>query len=292
MRAAVIDVGANTVRLFVAERKSLGLNVIHEERELLGLGESIELEGSIPVKKLAEARRVVARQVELARSIGCETMEILVTSPGRQARNHGELRLALSATGVPVRLLSGEEEALLAYVGAVEAAGALPASVAVCDVGGGSTQVVVGTLSGGPAWFRSFDVGSLRLTRRMLIDDPPTRAALHEASLEVGRSLEALHPPLPQCVLATGGSARALRKLVGARIGPVEIARALELLAEAPSADVAARFGLTPHRARVLPAGTLILSQVQRRLGVDVELARGGLREGALRSLLAQRAAA
>jgi exopolyphosphatase/guanosine-5'-triphosphate,3'-diphosphate pyrophosphatase len=292
MRAGVIDVGANTLRLLAAERKGRELRVLHEERERLALGESIEVDGTIPELKLERLRAVALEQVERARSLGCDAIEILVTSPGRQARNQGELRQALEPAGVPVRLLTGEEEALLAYVGAVEGAGPLPESIAVSDVGGGSTQVVVGTPSGGPAWFRSFDLGSLRLTRRMLVDDPPGKGALREASLEVERGLEGLHPPLPYAALAAGGTARALRKLVGPRLGPEELAEAFELLADTPSGEVGERFDLSPARARTLPGGALILAEVQRRLGVELEVAPGGLREGALRSLLAQTAAA
>jgi exopolyphosphatase/pppGpp-phosphohydrolase len=126
----------------------------------------------------------------------------------------------------------------------------------------------------------------------MLVDDPPGKGALREASLEVERGLEGLHPPLPYGALAAGGTARALRKLVGPRLGPEELAEAFELLAETPSGEVAERFDLSPARARTLPGGALILAEVQRRLAVELEVARGGLREGALRSLLAQTAAA
>jgi exopolyphosphatase / guanosine-5'-triphosphate,3'-diphosphate pyrophosphatase len=292
MRAAVIDVGANTLRLVVADRRGRGLRVVHEERQRLALGEEIELTGSIPAAKLAALGAVAQQQVEAARSVGCDAIEILVTSPGRQARNGSALRRSLESAGAPVRLLSGEEEALLAYVGAVEGAGRLPESVAVCDVGGGSSQVVVGTRARGPAWFRSFDVGSLRLTSRMLVDDPPGRQALNEARLEVERRLAGLHPPLPHAALAAGGSARALRKLFGPRLGPEELAEAFELLEETPSSQVAAELGLTRARARTLAGGALILSEIQRRLGIELEVARGGLREGALRSLLAQTEAA
>ena len=292
MRAAVIDVGANTLRLLVAELKARGLRVVHEERERLALGESIELEGTIPELKLEQVRTVALEQVDRARSFGCEAIEILVTSPGRQAGNQESLLEALEPSGFPVRFLTGEEEALLAYVGAVEAAGPIADSIAVCDVGGGSSQVVVGTPAGGPAWFRSFDLGSLRLTSRMLVDDPPGKAALREASMEVERGLEGLHPPLPHAGLAAGGSARALRKLIGPRLGPEELAHAFELLAQTPSTELAERFDLSHARARTLAGGALILAEIQRRLGIELEVARGGLREGALRSLLAQTAAA
>ena len=284
--------GANTLRLLVAERKTNGLRILNEEREQLALGEAIELTGVIPAPKLERLSCLTLEQVERARSLGCEAIEILVTSPGRQAHNQDELRRSLAQAGVPVRYLSGEEEALLAYVGAVDAIGVLPESIAVCDVGGGSTQVVVGTPEGGPAWFRSFDIGSLRLTRRMLVDDPPGPRALREAGTEVERAFAGLRAPLPHAALAAGGSARALRKLVGPHLGPEELAEAFELLAEVPSAKIANRFGLSKARAQTLAGGALILAEVQRRLAVELEVARGGLREGALHSLLAQTAAA
>ena len=82
----------------------------------------------------------------------------------------------------PVRVLSADEEGRLAYQGAVAAAASLPETVAVCDVGGGSTELVVGTPTGGPTWWRSIDLGCVRLTERFLVDDPPGKVAMARAA--------------------------------------------------------------------------------------------------------------
>ena len=216
-----------------------------------------------------------------------------MTSPGRQSANAGELRQTLErATGAPVRLLSGEEEGVLGYAGAVSGFRKLPKSVAVCDVGGGSTQVVVGTPAGGAAWARSFDIGSLRLTRRSLPSDPPGKGAIEAAGREAERLLEGLVPPAAKAALAVGGSARAAAKIVGEHLGQEELDRAVDLLASRRREDVSTRFRIAPQRAETLLAGVLILAEVQRRLGVPFRLGAGGVREGAALELLEERAAA
>ena len=161
----VIDVGSNTVRLVVVQRRRELLS----EREMLRLGADVELHGSIPHDKLAAAAAVVAFVRRRGARRGRGDLEVLITSPGRQAANGEELLDACSraAAGCPTRILSATEEAQLAFVGAL-AVPPRPArrAVAVVDVGGGSAQVVVGTRRGGPEWLRSIDLGSQRLTSR------------------------------------------------------------------------------------------------------------------------------
>lgn len=294
MLVGVIDVGSNTVRLLVARRRKASLVRVHEERERLGLGEDVELFRRISREKLARAETTAAKLTARARSLGCATVDVLVTSPGRQAENGDALREALErGSGLPVRILSAEEEARLAYTGAMAASRSAAASIAVVDVGGGSAQLVVGTGESGPVWTRSVDLGSLRLTRRLLVSDPPTAAELDAARDEVERAFERVTPPLPFAALATGGSARALRRVAGRRrLAGRHLEAALRELAKRNSAEIAKRYGLTPERARTLPAGALILAEAQRRLGLPVEVARGGLREGAALALLAERVAA
>ena len=95
--------------------------------------------------------------------------------------------------------------------------------IAVCDVGGGSSQVAVGTRRDGVAWVRSVDIGSMRLTSRLLEDDPPGDAAIERARAEVNRLLDGFVPPAPEVALAVGGSARAIRSIVGGDLGPDEL---------------------------------------------------------------------
>jgi exopolyphosphatase/pppGpp-phosphohydrolase len=123
-------------------------------------------------------------------------------------------------------------------------------------------------------------------------EDPPGARSIEAARAEIERSLEGFTPPLPQAALATGGTARALRKLVGPSLGPGEFSAALAILTRRSSARVAKSYGVDRERARTLPAGMIILAEVQQRLGVPIAVARSGLREGAALTLLDEAAAA
>ncbi len=284
VRVGVIDVGANTVRLLVASREG----AVREDRVQIGLGEEVERSGRLSRKKTLAAAETAAAHVRRARKLGCISTEILVTSPGRQSANAGELIAALhEATEAPVRVLSAEEEGMLAWHGAVSAAEDVPDPVAVCDVGGGSLQLTVGTVANGPAWTRSIDLGSLRLTRRAFEHDPPTESELARARGEAAKRLADIAPPLPRVALATGGTARALRRVVGRTLGPAELEEAIGCLAERSSRAIADDYGVDKNRARTLTAGAILIAAVQRRIGVPFEVARGGLREGAALALLA-----
>jgi exopolyphosphatase/guanosine-5'-triphosphate,3'-diphosphate pyrophosphatase len=293
MRVGVVDVGANTLRLLVAERTPEGLQAIGEERLRLGLGDDVETGGSISGRKLGQAAEVAAGYVRRARKLGCARTEVLVTSPGRQASNGDDLLEALAAsTGVPCRVLSAEEEGGLAWRGAVAATDGLRETVAVCDVGGGSTQLVVGTLGSGPAWSRSLDLGSLRLTRRAFHDDPPTPDELGHAERLAAKLFAELAPPLPLSALATGGTARNLRRVVARELGADELETAVRRLGKRTAKEIVKTYGVDESRARTLTAGAILLRSAQRRLGVPLVVARGGLREGAALALLAEEQAA
>jgi exopolyphosphatase/guanosine-5'-triphosphate,3'-diphosphate pyrophosphatase len=287
---AVIDVGSNTVRVHVAR----GDEVVLRERAMLRLGESIEQTGSIPESKLAEAVACVTEFARQARLLGAERVDVLVTSPGRQATNGSELlgRLA-SSVGAPVRLLSAAEEGRLAFLGAAHTVRAgSRRTIAVCDVGGGSTQIAVGSRRDGPTWVRSVDIGSMRLTSRLLAGDPPGEEAVAVARVEVEQALAGLTPPPPALALAVGGSARALRGIVGGKLGAAEIDELLGILACTPAASIVERYGVDDARVRTLAAGALIFEVLCERLGVPLRVARGGVREGAVLELEGYRQAA
>jgi exopolyphosphatase / guanosine-5'-triphosphate,3'-diphosphate pyrophosphatase len=293
MKVGIVDVGSNTVRLLVARGAGGDLVALAEERRHLFLGEDVERAGKLSAARIGQAARCARAYARTARRLGAESVEVIVTAPGRQSANGGRLvRELASATAAPVRVLSADEEGRLAFAGAVASTRRLPTSVAVCDVGGGSTEAVVGTVEGGPVWSRSLDVGAVRLTERFLVDDPPRKRALTAARAEVERHLESFTPPLPQAALAAGGTARALRKLVGRELEVEEFEAALHILGKRSSAKVAKTFGLHEQRVRTLPAGAVILSCIQSRLGVPLRVSRTGLREGAALELLNQLAAA
>ena len=293
MRVGVIDVGSNTIRLLVARQGDNGPVRLRVERAYLRLAAEILARGEIGEEKLAEAAQVVGAYAALARRLGAARTEVVVTAPGRHAANPEELAHVLArAARAPVHLLTGEEEGRLAYEGAIALAGDLARTVAVCDVGGGSTELVVGEPPSPPSWSGSVDVGTLALTASLLPSDPPADAELAAAAREVELRLSELGPPRPLGALAVGGSARGLARIVGATLGPAELDEALRLAGRSPAAKLARRYGIDRERARVLPAGALVLREIVRRLGLPLELARGGLREGIAAVLLAEAEAA
>jgi len=294
VRVAVVDVGANTLRLLVAVPAGPAVLAVHQERAQLGLGEEVERYGYISAVKCAQAIDVARAQTRKARRLGCERIEILVTSPGRQTANSDEFADALvRGTGVPVRILSSEEEGALAWEGAVAALDDPPESVAVCDVGGGSAQIAVGTLAAGPAWVRSVDLGSLRLSARLLVDegDPPSADAIARARAAAAEAVSGVVPPLAQLALAAGGTARALRRVVDVLDGD-GLAAAVEELSALKRAKISKRYGISPQRAATLLAGTILFAEVQKRVGLPLTLARGGVREGSAIALFRESAAA
>jgi exopolyphosphatase/guanosine-5'-triphosphate,3'-diphosphate pyrophosphatase len=288
----VIDIGSNTARLLVAAQEGKSIRPVREERALLALGDEIERHGGISELKLKETAERARSYARMARA--CRTVEVIVTAPGRQSANADDLVTALErATGARVRVLSAEEEGRLAYEGAVaQAPGPLPGRVAVCDVGGGSTEVTVGGRNG-LELCESVDVGSLRLTRRFLDHDPPGKKAIAAARREVESHLDALDVPAAKVALATGGSARSLRRLTGTRrLTEKELTGAIKAVSKTSSARLARELELDPIRAKTLLAGALILAEVQRRVELPLEVARGGLREGAAVALLSEPARA
>lgn len=293
MPAAVVDVGSNTVRLLVGDVSGSRLTALREEKAFVGLGAEILNRGKIGRTKLDEAVAVVRRYVRIARKLSADPIEIVVTAPGRQAPNGDVLVDALArAARVPVRVLSADDEGVLAYRGATTRARLLPAVVAVCDMGGGSTEIVVGSPPASPVWSRSVDLGSLRLTAGFLPSDPPTEAELAAARDEAALRFEGLTPPRPHTALVVGGSARGLARLVGRTLDEESLEAALRIATHRRAAKTGKVFGLDEQRARVLPGGALILREVVALLGVPLELARGGVREGVLAELLAEEAAA
>jgi exopolyphosphatase/guanosine-5'-triphosphate,3'-diphosphate pyrophosphatase len=286
VNVAVVDVGSNTVRLLVAARSRAGLTCVARGKEAVGLGADVERLGAISAPKLAEAASCVGQFAAKARAAGAARLEVVVASPGRQAENADQLVHMLSrAAGTPARVLSRDEEARLAFEGALASAG-ISGAVAVCDVGGGSTQMAVGTANGGPAWLRSVDLGSLRLSSRIESGDPPTKAETALLQAEARSEVVHLTPPLPGQAFAVGGTARALRKLVGRRLGREELKEAVRMLRRDEARVLAARHGIDLWRVRALPAGAAILQELQLLLGVPFEVGRGGLREGLALELL------
>ena len=285
VRIGVVDVGSNTTRLLLARVEGRELVPLEKERVRLALGAEIERTGLVSDVSVAAAAKAVRKLCALARRGGAETLDVFLTAPGRQSANAAELVEAIArAAAHTARILSTEEEGRLAYAGAIATVDVpLPSTIAVCDVGGASTEIAVGDPHMDPRWVRSVDLGSVRLTERVEGAD----AACAEAS----RAFAEVAPPAVAVALAVGGSARAARRLVGPWLGEAELAEALRIVETKSVQTIARRYGVHRTRARILPAGIVLLAEVQRRLGVPLHVCDGGIREGAVLATVAELAA-
>ena len=284
MRLGCIDIGSNTTRLLVADCDESGLAAVHQDRAFTRIGHELLEHGDLGGAKIAEVVAVIAAQLETARAHGVTDLRAVATEAIRSAGNGGELVAAIgSATGIAVQVLSAEEEARLAFVGAAGTLDAVPeGDLGVVDVGGGSSELVVGVAPRTVRWWASLAVGSATLTHAHLRSDPPRAAELHEARAAVRAALAPLEAPAPAAAIAVGGSAMSLARVAGEALDAASLERALALLCAAPAAEVAPRFAIDPARARLLPGGVLVLAGAAEAFGIPLRVGRGGIREGVL----------
>jgi exopolyphosphatase / guanosine-5'-triphosphate,3'-diphosphate pyrophosphatase len=276
MVCACVDIGTNTTRVLVAEVKDGRLTEVLQQRAFTRIGTQPE----IPPEKIEEVSRVVAEQVALAATAGAERVRVVATACIRAAVNRDEFLAGMSEQ---VEILEGDEEARLAFLGATQTLGRdLPGVVGVVDVGGGSTEIAVGTVAGGVSWSSSFLVGSGALAERYLRSDPPSLdelRAVREHACDVFGTREVPHT---DCAVAVGGSAASLRRLVGDVLDGESLRQAIGALSGAPAAEVAQKLALDARRVRLLPAGIVILDAAAEQLRQPLQIGRGGLREGAV----------
>jgi exopolyphosphatase / guanosine-5'-triphosphate,3'-diphosphate pyrophosphatase len=284
VRRACIDIGSNTTRLLIADCDGEGLVEVHQDRSFTHVRRGLNPEDEIEAEKIAEVVTVVAAQVAIARALGAADVRCVATAAVRQAANREALLAAVrTACGLEVSVLSAEEEARLAFIGAARTLGYLPEGpLGVVDVGGGSSELVVGRVPDQVTWCASLDLGSGQLADECLRSDPPSAEELAQARARVREALDGVTPPPTVAVVAVGGSATSLRRIAGARLDGEAFTRVLDLLSADRAANLARGFALDADRVRLLPAGLLILEAAAERFGAPLEVAQGGLREGLL----------
>jgi exopolyphosphatase/guanosine-5'-triphosphate,3'-diphosphate pyrophosphatase len=288
MVCGCIDIGSNTTRVLVADAGDGELREVLQRRAFTRIGAGMKPGEAIPRAKIDEVADVVASHRELAERAGASPVRTVATAAIRCAANRDEFAEVVSERGgVELSILDGEEEARLAFLGATRTLGReLEGVIGVVDVGGGSTEIAVGTILGGVSWWASFRLGSGQLADEYIAEtDPPTPDCLASMRAHADRALDGLDMPKPDTAVAVGGSAASLRRLAGTVLEPDTTQRVLRALCSAPCADVSERFALDPQRVRLMPAGLLILDAAARRLGCPLLIGRGGLREGVLLEL-------
>jgi exopolyphosphatase / guanosine-5'-triphosphate,3'-diphosphate pyrophosphatase len=287
LRGACIDIGSNTTRLLVADVDHGRLQVVTQETAFTALARELQAHGRIGASKLVELTTVIEAQVASAQRHGATQTRAVATAAVRRAANGRRLARELAErTGAQIDVLSAGEEARLAFSGAVGMLDEPPIGlVGVVDVGGGSSELVIGEPGSAPLWWESVALGSSSVTDRWLHSDPPRPSELSVALDHVRDAVGALQPPTAGCALAVGGSATSLGRVAGRLLDGPAFARALYLLGTDSSVALGSRIGVDPRRVRLLPGALLLLEAMAARLGLPLTVTRGGIREGLLLEL-------
>ena len=294
MLCAAIDIGSNTTRVLVAEPENGHLRSVMDQRAFTQLGKASRADGTIGPEKVAQVADAVATQVRLAEELEAAAIRVVATAAIREASNRDDVVDAIErACGVPVEVLRGQEEGRLAFMGATKTLGhVVKGDVGVVDVGGGSTEIVLGTSRGGVRSVHSFKVGSAVLAEDFLAGDPPSATEIGNLRERVTAFFDELEVDSPEQAVAVGGCASSVRTLVGGVLDNETLERAIRLVTGHPIGVVAKRFELDPRRVQVLPAGLLILEKVSELFGCPLQIGKGGLRDGVILDLLNRRPAA
>ena len=282
---AAVDIGSYSVHLLVAEVGAHELHERHDESAFLGLGRTIDEEGSLGSAR-GSLVETVAGFAAQAFSLGAESLTVVGTDPLRRAIDAREaIEDVRAATGIQITVLSQEEEALLAFLGVQEGRPVARETV-VIDVGGGSTEILVAGPVARPVAV-GLPLGAARLTGEHIAHDPPTEAELVALYDVVQATMASAPHSTAEQLVAVGGTARSLLRigqpLANRALTLIGIRNALDLLAADRAATISERHGVRLSRARVLAAGATILAGALERYGLDrLRVATGGLREGVI----------
>lgn len=281
MRTAVIGIGSNSVRSLLAEVSGTGFQRLRRDREGTRLFAGLDEAGNLDRDSMDKTVSAVQRMALDAKGLGAEKLAIFATSAARDAANGAEFMAAVEkATGIPLRIISGEEEAELSFLGASAAASA--DRCGMIDIGGGSTEIAIGTPAGIECAF-SCQMGAVRLYRRLRLerkeDMRPVEVAAAEILDEKLREFPGL--ALPENWVGTGGTFTTLAAMAlqqpwtnrtnvqGTVITCGQIREIGEKLAGMNVEERKQLPGLQPSRADIVVHGICILLGVMGRLGMD-----------------------
>jgi exopolyphosphatase/pppGpp-phosphohydrolase len=284
---AAVDLGSNSVHLLVAAVTGHRLRPIVDESAFLGLGATVDAQGHLGAAARRQLCETLTRYATTARQLGATEITFMGTEPIRRAADGARIVREVEAeSGVPLHVLSHEEEAYLTLIGATHGRPVTHETLVV-DIGGGSSEFcAVGPR--GIARAAGLRIGSNRLTTAFVEADPATDEEIARMLAAADELLRAAIDAKPTEIVIVGGTASNLLKVTNA--GPTDpiitrarLAEALANLTMAPAAVTAERYVLNPTRARILPAGAAIVDALMRRYGVaKVRVSEAGMREGAV----------
>ncbi|EHR52689.1 exopolyphosphatase [Saccharomonospora marina XMU15] len=298
-RVAAIDCGTNSIRLLVAELThrhdgTVDLRDLHREMRIVRLGQGVDATGRLAPQALERTRQALSAYTIAARRKGVEKLRMVATSATRDASNRDDFfTMTREVLGVEAEVISGDEEARLSFAGAVAELDPDEGPFLVADVGGGSTELVLGTWDGRQAEViaaRSVDVGCVRITERTLRSDPPAPEEIESARRLVERTLEGAFEVVDvskaRTWIGVAGTVTTLSALSQrlpeydserthlSRLSRAEIESTAQRLLASDHAARAADPVIHPGRVDVIGGGALIVRVLAEQLA-----ARGGPRE-------------
>ncbi len=287
MRVAGLDCGTNSLRLLIADVQPDGtLRDVVREMRVVRLGEGVDRTGELSPAALTRTFTVLREYADQCRELGAERVRMVATSATRDARNRADFTGGVrEILGVDPEVITGEEEAALSFSGAtgdLRGRPDLPYPYLVVDIGGGSTEFVLGGPQG-PTASRSVDIGCVRMTERHLRSDPPAPAELAAAEADITKAIadaaSVVDLAAARTLVAVAGTATTVTALsLGlpeydadrihlSAISLEDVERIYESLASMDSRQRAALGPMHPGRVDVIVAGSLILREVVRAAG-------------------------
>jgi exopolyphosphatase / guanosine-5'-triphosphate,3'-diphosphate pyrophosphatase len=302
MRVAVVDLGTNTTRLLVADVADGVLTELDKQTTITRLGQGVDASGRLADVAMDRVRSALANYREVMDREGVAETIAVATSAMRDASNGPDFRDELNERfGIDARTISGDEEARLTFLGATGGrtpAAQSPATTMVIDIGGGSTEYVVGSPNAAPEFHVSTQMGSVRYTERFLHSDPPEHEELEALASDVQRVIEEQVPARYREEttegIAVAGTATTLaaidqeldpydpEKVHGYRVSLAAAERIQAMLAALPVEERREVTGLHPDRAPTIVAGVTILVESIRSFGLDeIEVSESDILQGA-----------
>ncbi len=294
-RVAAIDCGTNSIRLLIADVDTAQGTLTDVVRRMIvvRLGQGVDRTGEFAADALARTLAATDEYAAQCREYGVEAIRFVATSATRDARNRDVFIDGVQARlGVAPEVVSGTEEAELSFRGALSALdSARPGPYLVVDLGGGSTEIVLGETA--PVAAHSMDVGCVRMTERHLIADLPTITQVAAAQADVREALDAALEQVPlgktRTLVGLAGSITTVTAHVlglneysreainGAELTIDDAVRSCDALLHASREDRAAMPFMHPGRVDVIGAGALVWSEVMQRVAAEVEADGGAL---------------
>jgi exopolyphosphatase/pppGpp-phosphohydrolase len=285
---AAVDLGSNSVHLLVAAVTAEDLEALVDESVFLGLGTAIAARGYLGGPARAELANALATYTQTARALDARAVTFIGTEPIRRAADAARIvaQVAL-ATGAPLHVVTHEEEAFLTLIGVTQGR-AVAHELLVVDVGGGSSEFCM-VASDGRARASGLRVGSSRLTDALVTHDPPTETEIETLRDVAHVAIEEAPEASPSEIVAVGGTASNLVKVLHATgvdrtLTRERIGEAIRIIASEPAALAPERHLVNPLRAHLLPAGGAILEAILDRYGLEsITVSDSGVREGTVR---------